>query len=91
MNRKNFATLVAALFIGFILPLIIHAQNKKKNLFTKENLVAWCIVPFDNQNRAPAQRVEMLKRLGFTQYAYDWRHQHISSFAEDDGRVDMDR
>ncbi len=83
MNRKNFATLVAALFMGFILPLTIEAQNKKKNLFAKENLVAWCIVPFDNQNRTPAQRIEMLKRLGLTQYAYDWRHQHIPSFAEE--------
>ena len=83
MNRKNFATLVAALLMSLILPLATQAQNKKKNLFAKENLVAWCIVPFDNQNRTPAQRIEMLKRLGLTQYAYDWRHQHIPSFAEE--------
>jgi hypothetical protein len=83
MNRKNFALLVVALLVGVTLPLTTQAQNKKKNLFAKENLVAWCIVPFDNQNRTPAQRIEMLKRLGLTQYAYDWRHQHIPSFAEE--------
>jgi hypothetical protein len=83
MNRKYFAMLVAALLMSLILPLTTQAQNKKKNLFAKENLVAWCIVPFDNQNRTPAQRIEMLKRLGLTQYAYDWRHQHIPSFAEE--------
>jgi sugar phosphate isomerase/epimerase len=25
----------------------------------------------------------MLKRLNFSQYAYDWRHQHLSTFAEE--------
>jgi hypothetical protein len=83
MNRKKFATLLVALLMGLIQPLTAQSQNKKENLFAKENLVAWCIVPFDNQNRTPAQRIEMLKRLGFTQYAYDWRHQHIPSFAEE--------
>jgi len=83
MNRKNFALLVAVLLVGVVLPVTTRAQNKKKNLFARENLVAWCIVPFDNQNRTPAQRIEMLKRLGLTQYAYDWRHQHIPSFAEE--------
>ena len=37
-----------------------------------DNLVAWCIVPFDAKNRGPAERVEMLKNLGFKKYAYDW-------------------
>ncbi|HMG88673.1 MAG TPA: hypothetical protein VK589_01400 [Chryseolinea sp.] len=83
MKRKNFAMLAAALFMSVMLPLVTQSQNKKKNLFAKENLIAWCIVPFDNQNRTPAQRVEMLKRLGLTQYAYDWRHQHVPTFAEE--------
>ena len=76
--------LVVALFIaGVQSSLSAQSKKRKGNLFAKENLVAWCIVPFDNQNRSPAQRIEMLKRLGLTQYAYDWRHQHIPSFAEE--------
>jgi hypothetical protein len=62
---------------------LAQSKDKKANLFRKENLVAWCIVPFDSQHRTPAERVEMLKRLGFTKYAYDWRHQHIPTFAEE--------
>ncbi|MBA4057463.1 MAG: AP endonuclease [Marivirga sp.] len=57
--------------------------SKDQNLFNQENLVAWCIVPFDNQNRNPQQRIEMLKRLNFSQYAYDWRHLHLASFPEE--------
>jgi hypothetical protein len=85
MNRNPLITLalIAVLQIGLFGPQLAQSQSKKKNLFAKENLVAWCIVPFDSENRTPAQRIEMLKRLGFTQYAYDWRHQHISSFAEE--------
>lgn len=57
--------------------------SKSTNLFAQENLVAWCIVPFDNQHRTPKERIDMLKRLNFSQYAYDWRHQHLASFSEE--------
>ncbi|MEO8473485.1 MAG: hypothetical protein ABI477_14900 [Chryseolinea sp.] len=58
-------------------------SSKTANLFGQENLVAWCIVPFDSKNRNPEQRITMLKNLNFSQYAYDWRHQHLDSFAEE--------
>ncbi|MDP2061043.1 MAG: TIM barrel protein [Flavobacteriaceae bacterium] len=48
-----------------------------------ENYFAWCIVPFDNQNRTPEQRIEMLKRLGFVSYAYDWREKHLPEMAKE--------
>jgi len=50
------------------------------DLFARENLVAWCIVPFDSKKRGPIERVEMLKRLGFRRYAYDWRTEHLPTF-----------
>ena len=49
-------------------------------IFERSNLVAWCIVPFDAKHRTPEQRVEMLQRLGFTKYAYDWRTEHLPTF-----------
>lgn len=52
-------------------------------LFARENLLAWCIVPFDNQHRTPAERVAMLQRLGFKQYAWDWRKEHLKDLAEE--------
>lgn len=51
--------------------------------FKDENLVAWCIVPFDSQNRSPAERAEMLTRLGLRRVAYDWRAEHVADFEEE--------
>jgi len=48
-----------------------------------DNYFAWCIVPFDNQNRTPEERVEMLKELGFESYAYDWRTEHLPEMARE--------
>jgi len=56
-----------------------------QDVFRRENLVAWCIVPFDSKKRTPAERVEMLKKLGFTKYAYDWRAEHLPTFDEEVG------
>lgn len=52
-------------------------------LFARDNLVAWCIVPFDGKNRGPAERATMVKRLGFTKVAYDWRPQHVPMFEDE--------
>lgn len=47
------------------------------DLFAPENLWAWCIVPFDAKKRGPEARAEMLRRLGFRHFAYDWRNEHL--------------
>jgi sugar phosphate isomerase/epimerase len=49
-------------------------------LFARSNLVAWCIVPFDVKKRGPEERAQMLVRLGFKHFAYDWRDEHIPTF-----------
>ncbi len=51
-----------------------------QGLFSKTNLVAWCIVPFDSRKRGPEERAEMLERLGIRRLAYDWRAEHIPTF-----------
>jgi hypothetical protein len=52
-------------------------------VFARDNLVAWCIVPFDGKNRGPAERAAMVKGLGFTKVAYDWRDKHVTDFEEE--------
>lgn len=47
------------------------------------NLVAWCIIPYDSKNRTPKERASMLNELGFTRMAYDWREEHLPSFKEE--------
>ncbi|HEX5172366.1 MAG TPA: TIM barrel protein [Cyclobacteriaceae bacterium] len=73
-----------------LIPLTFLLSCQSKNnvtdndmLFSRENLVAWCIVPFDSLHRTPAQRAKMLNELGLTQMAYDWRQQHLSTFPEE--------
>lgn len=51
--------------------------------FRTDRLVAWCIVPFDAERRGPAERAEMVKRLGLERVAYDWRAEHIPQFEEE--------
>lgn len=60
-----------------------RAQSKSPSVFADRNLVAWCIVPFDAKKRGPAERAEMLKRLGIRKVAYDWRAEHVTSFEEE--------
>ncbi|MDG2130328.1 MAG: hypothetical protein P8K08_20175 [Fuerstiella sp.] len=52
-------------------------------IYAQDNLVAWCIVPFDANKRGPAERAEMLARLGFRHVAYDWRAEHVATFEEE--------
>lgn len=51
-------------------------QGTKRNnamLFSKSNLLAWCIVPYDNKKRSSEERALMLKELGIASLAYDMR------------------
>jgi len=52
-------------------------------VYAPDNLVAWCIVPFDANKRGPADRAEMLARLGIKHVAYDWRAEHVATFEEE--------
>ncbi|MCU0983070.1 MAG: sugar phosphate isomerase/epimerase [Pirellulaceae bacterium] len=53
------------------------------DIFATNNLVAWCIVPFDAKKRGPEERAQMLDRLGLKRLAYDWRDEHIATFDQE--------
>ena len=48
--------------------------------FAYDNLIAWCVVPFDAARRGPQERAAMLQRLAFRGLAYDWRQEHVPTF-----------
>lgn len=54
-----------------------------QSLFDRDNLVAWCIVPFDGRKRGPRERAEMLRSLGLKHFAYDWRTEHLPAFDQE--------
>ncbi len=51
--------------------------------FPMEDLFPWAIVPYDALERSPKERLEMIKELGYTQYAYDWREHHLETMGEE--------
>ncbi|MCK4921750.1 MAG: hypothetical protein KAS71_11945 [Bacteroidales bacterium] len=81
--------LLIALIIRYGIGSFAQSGNKSLNScrhpenFKKENLVVWCIVPFDAVNRSPEERAEMLVELGLKHVAYDWRERHVAEFEEE--------
>ena len=57
--------------------------SEKADVLRRENLVAWCVVPFDAAKRGPAERAKMLKDLGIVRCAYDWREEHVPTFEQE--------
>jgi hypothetical protein len=62
---------------------IDDTDKAMRQLLAKENIVAWCIVPFDAKRRGPEERAAMLERLGIKRVAYDWRDEHVPQFDEE--------
>jgi sugar phosphate isomerase/epimerase len=75
---------ILALLIGVVLRQAqADEPTDSHQLLATENLVAWCVVPFDSAQRGPTERAEMLQRLGLKRLAYDWRAQHVPSFEQE--------
>jgi len=81
------------LFIHILLSILIvtlftSCNNKDnttmdKKILQKDNLFAWCIIPYDSMNRTSAERADMLIELGLSSYAYDWREEHLPNMAHE--------
>lgn len=85
MEVNRYKTALVLSVIAFMVSAtgVETIAQKNPSLFARENLVAWCIVPFDNKDRTPEERSAMLRELGITQLAYDWREKHLPTFAEE--------
>lgn len=72
----------APLRLVVLLSLLAAVARASDNAapFQRANTVAWCIVPFDGLKRSPAARAEMVRSLGLTKVAYDWRAEHVAEF-----------
>lgn len=75
MKRREMLALLGGSAAALALPA--GAAPKGAKLFADENLMAWCIVPFDAKKRGPEERAEMMARLGIRHFAYDWRAEHL--------------
>lgn len=62
---------------------LLAAQSTRAadaDLWARDNIAAWCIVPYDALKRDATARAEMLNRLGLRRLAYDWRAEHVVAF-----------
>jgi len=91
-NKRSKHIISTLLFFCFYISISILFNScathnikteSKNNLFKKDNLIPWSIVGFDVKERTPLQRLEMLERLGFQQYAYGNRPKHIPTMQQE--------
>ena len=84
MNYRITTLIISAtLVVSTAFPSLSNSQDQPivvGDNFKKENLVAWCIVPFDAKQRGPEARAKMVRELGMKRVAYDWRDKHIPEF-----------
>ena len=71
---------IALLGLLFLTPASRSDALEIPENLKKENLVAWCIVPFDSKERSPEERASMVAGLGLKRVAYDWREKHVAEF-----------
>lgn len=83
MSIKNFVVLSILIFTTFFGKSKSTEEKVNVKILEKDNLFAWCIIPYDNQNRTPLERAEMLLELGIKSYAYDWRPEHLPNMANE--------
>lgn len=69
--------------LTFIMTMLVTLPASSESIFRKDNLVAWCVVPFDASKRDPVARAQMLNELGLKKLAYDWREEHIPTFEDE--------
>jgi len=86
MRTLRYGLLVAIALSTFAAPAQLKAQAPQpadaaaSDIFRRDNLMAWCIVPFDAKKRGPEERASMLAKLGFKHFAYDYRGEHVPTF-----------
>ena len=74
---------LSAIFLPVLLLLPAGPSRTKGPVFGKQNLMAWCIVPFDAKMRGPVDRARMMKSVGIQKFAYDWRDKDIPAFDQE--------
>ncbi len=83
MNRFFLLSVISLLVIAGSNIGARAEDTPKTSIYARENLVAWCIVPFDGKKRGPVERAQMIADLGLRRVAYDWRDEHVPTFEQE--------
>lgn len=82
-RRRNFLFAAMLAMAALLSPLSSDDKVTPADNFHRDRLVAWCIVPFDAKQRGPEARAEMVRGLGLSRMAYDWRDGNVPTFEEE--------
>jgi hypothetical protein len=74
---------LASLALAFVTTSLPAASKPSADPWNRDELVAWCIVPYDAAKRDPEARAAMLEKLGIKKFAYDYRAAHIPTFDDE--------
>ena len=77
------ATVVIAAAVAVAALISRGNATPRGTLFARQNLIAWCVIPFDSMHRTPLELAQMLKRLGIERLGLDWRAKDIPHFDEE--------
>ncbi|WP_066224743.1 sugar phosphate isomerase/epimerase family protein [Formosa haliotis] len=80
---KKIASLILILLFFSACKNSKQEKITNNHVFQKRNLIPWAIVGFDNKERNPKERIDMIKRLGFSGYGYGHRVKHIPSMQQE--------
>ena len=80
MKPKPLASLVLFTFAIFATASVSLTAADAPSIFDRKNIAALWIVPYDAKKRGSEERAQMLKELGLTKLAYDWRAEHVPTF-----------
>ena len=81
MNARSIFSVSTALAAAYLVShSYLQAADAPGDLWSHDNIAAWCIVPYDAKKRGPEERARMLEQLGIKKLAYDWRQEHVETF-----------
>lgn len=83
MKRRKIMMVAAFVATTVLAGCSVKKIGRGTDVFAKQNLLAWCVVPFDSKKRGPEERAKMLDELGIKGLAYDWREEHIPTFDDE--------
>ena len=86
MKSLAFLAFLAVTFVT-LASVLAQTASAPPSILAPENQHAWCVVPFDAKKRGPEERAEMLEKLGFKRFVYDWRAKDIPTFDAEIGAL----
>lgn len=65
MNARSIFSVSTALAVAYLVShSCLQAADAPGDLWSHDNIAAWCIVPYDAKKRGPEERARMLEQLG---------------------------